>query len=140
MRHEMSTTRRGSHRMSTKDSATTARSVGLRLLLVVVGIQGITPDPNDLASSRAFQVLLSESQSSGHWQHEDDGNGEVSRPIRTESDSMARQRVEQTRDVDFASIGSMPDALMSKIRGIAGPPGGLMGPDQLIHLLCHLMC
>jgi hypothetical protein len=126
--------------MSTKDPAKMARSIGLRLLLVVVGIQGITPDPNDLASSRAFQVLMSESQDSGHRQHEDDGEAEVSRPVQPESHSVARRRVERASDVEFASIGSMPDALMSKTRGIAGPPGSLMGSDRRIHLLCHLTC
>ena len=137
----MLTTGSDPHEMSTTDSMEQVFSTWIRVLLIVVGIQGITPDLNDLASPRAFRFFLPPLRTSNLGPEEEDSwHGEVSRPARSEQDSVARQRVERTHEAEFVSVGSIPHADTSRSISCAAPPASLMDNDRRIHLLCHLTC
>lgn len=130
----MLTTGRNSHRIRTEDWATHVRSTCARLLLIAVGIQGITPDRHNLASTQVLQFLVEESPTSGP------GYGEVSRPVRPEQNMVKQLRDQSIHDEGFASIGVMPDCVMSRDPRAAGTSSGPVGTDGLIHRLCHLTC
>lgn len=130
----MLTTGRNSHRIRTEDWAMPVRSACARLLLIAVGVQGITPDLDNVVSSRVLQCLVAESPNSSP------SYGEVSEPTRPEQDAVKQLRDRSIYDEGFALIGLMPDCVMFRHRHVAATSGGLMGTDGLIHLLCHLTC
>ena len=110
------------------------------LLLVVMAVQGITPDHNDLASSRVLELLLRGMDPSVTG--EDIGNraGEVCDRFLPGSETARRCLARPAHEVDSITrvpiIGETP----SKYPSVPGPHRAATGYVPLIHLLCHLTC
>jgi hypothetical protein len=106
----------------------------------MMAIQGITPDLDDLASSRAFRILLQEVQSSRDWQDAADWQGQVAVPVVRGANWVMRQRSKPTCRGLIASIDFALEELCPIALHIPRARKNPLGLDPLIHLLCHLTC
>ncbi len=110
------------------------------LLLIATSVQAITPDHDDLASSRAFRILLQERNLSRFWQDEEAMQGGLYSDVATAPDSAMRHRSGSVRAGGFAPIVSEPREPSMMASGARHSRTGSPGRLPLIILLCHLTC
>jgi hypothetical protein len=132
---ESSPTGRDAHRLGLRVPSPCAF-----LLLIVVMVQGITPDPNDLASSRGLQFLIEGAHPAKPWDCDEDFQDEVCGPVGTDHDSLIRRSARRDCEAVSRAIDSILEGFSSRAWPIARSRRHLMGPHPSIDLLGHLTC
>jgi hypothetical protein len=112
----------------------------VRILLIATGIQAITPDLNDLASTRALRVILQADRPSNFRQFEECYGSDHTCPVQSVPESSTRGGVEQSRALLTAEIKSClgiarRSAARAHCLGTAS-----MSTHSLILLFCHFKC
>jgi hypothetical protein len=117
------------------------QSLGLRILLVALALQAVTPDPYDLVSVntlRLFCPFLADSD----FRLEDEMPDDVCEPRPSDSNCVLRQYA-AADFLPFATLApSISDLVTSasETHQLGAPPGATALPERLIHSLCRLRC
>jgi hypothetical protein len=114
-----------------------ARSTYAHLLLILAAVQGITPDGNDLASSRGLELVILEGAPSNPWSPAERLLGEVSGPVAPDPGAATRR----VADVDRVAVSGQGFGGWSPtFPPVAGSGRRPRRAEPLIRLLCRLNC
>jgi hypothetical protein len=110
------------------------------LLLIATMVQGITPDFNDLASSRALQLLSGAILPARFFRDGGAPHVEAGATIGIPDSARIECEAEPASEVGFLPAAAIDGGPRSGALDAPRPRGNRGKSDRLIHLLCHLMC
>jgi len=116
------------------------QALGSHFLLIAMTIQGITPDPSDLASSRILRLLSGGAQSAVFYPEDGMEPCEVSRLVGVPDPARIRCRLERADEVGLVPITLTVGEIGSSTVGAPDPHETHWKSSRLVYLLGHLLC
>ena len=116
------------------------QSLGQRILLIAVAIQGITPDPDDLASSRSVLVLCPALADDDAGRGVDDWPDDACAVPPLNLGWPKRQKAEEPRLAGLRTAPSPGPILPGDDPRLVSQAGIPVRFPRIIHALCRLIC
>jgi hypothetical protein len=110
------------------------------IILIATAIQGITPDPQDLASLKLLRMICPMVGSDLELQAEDESVDDVCEPLRTDQGSRIRQLASKTPLRGPIAIITCPEIFSPDLCRVASHRNDEPRPHGLIHSLGRLRC
>ena len=110
------------------------------IILIATAIQGITPDPQDLASVRLLRMICPVLGSDFGSPGEDESMADACEPLRMDQGSRIRQVASKIPLPGRLPIRTCPEIFSPDVRPVASHRNEELRPDGLIHSLGRLRC
>ncbi len=110
------------------------------IILIATANQGITPDPQDLASQKLLQIILPISRSDFEATGEDESVANVCEPLQMDQGSRIRQVANKIPLPGQVAIRTCSEIFSPDLRRVASHNNEDMRPHGLMHALVRLRC